>query len=74
MRWRKPLVCVFVTPAMLVPMAPATAVNEYLCDGVPSSGFADVASNPFEPFIDCLVWWDNHRRNWTDDIQSDRTG
>jgi hypothetical protein len=58
MRWRKPLVCVFVTLAMLVPIAPASAVNEYLCEGVPSSGFTDVASNPFEPFIDCLVWWE----------------
>lgn len=58
MRWRKPLVCVFVTLALLVPIAPAVAVNEYLCDGVPSSGFMDVGSNPFEPFIDCLVWWD----------------
>jgi hypothetical protein len=58
MRWRKPLVCVFVTLAMLVPMAPAAAVNEYLCEGVPSSGFTDVGSNSFEPFIDCLVWWE----------------
>jgi hypothetical protein len=57
MRWRKPLVCVFVTLAMLVPIAPASAVNEYLCEGVPTSGFTDVGSNSFEPFIDCLVWW-----------------
>jgi hypothetical protein len=57
MRWRKQLVCVFVTLAMLVPMAPVGAVNEYLCEGVPSSGFTDVGSNPFEPFIDCLVSW-----------------
>lgn len=58
MRWRKPLVCVFVTLAMLVPIAPASAVNEYLCEGVPSSGFTDVPATSFyAPFIDCLVDW-----------------
>lgn len=58
MRWRKMLTCVFVAVTLLVPMAPAGAVNEYLCEGVPSSGFTDVAATSFyAPFIDCLVDW-----------------
>lgn len=42
----------------LLPLAnPAAAVNEYLCDSVPPSGFDDVAGTPFESFIDCLVYY-----------------
>jgi len=58
MRWKKTATCLLVALALLVPMAPAGAVNEYLCEGVPPSGFDDVASiSLYAPFIDCLLDW-----------------
>jgi hypothetical protein len=43
---------------LVVPANTAVAINEYICDGVPSSEFSDVPqSSPYKAFIDCLVYY-----------------
>lgn len=55
---RRAAILVLVVIALVVPAIPASAVNEYLCEGVPSAAFVDVPdSSQFKPFIDCLVFF-----------------
>lgn len=56
MRKRLPISLVLIL-ALLLPAGQAVAVNEYLCSSVPPSGFDDVAGNPFESYVDCLVYY-----------------
>lgn len=43
---------------LAIPASPAGAVNEYICEGVPSAGFTDVApGGPYDAYIDCLVYY-----------------
>jgi hypothetical protein len=50
--------CAVLAGTMLVAV-PAQAINEWLCDGVPSAGFSDVSiSSPHYNDINCLAYWD----------------
>jgi hypothetical protein len=51
------VVSILLVAGLALPASPAGAVNEYLCDSVPPSGFEDVTGNPFEAYIDCLVYY-----------------
>lgn len=55
---RRVLIVIALVSVLLIPAARAGAVNEYICDGVPSSGFTDVApGSPYNAYIDCLVYY-----------------
>lgn len=55
---RRVLILLTLILLLLVPANAAGAVNEYICDAVPSSQFSDVPqSSPYTSFIDCLVYY-----------------
>jgi hypothetical protein len=55
---RRVLISLALVLVLVVPANAAGAVNEYICNAVPSSVFSDVPQNsPYKVFIDCMVYY-----------------